>query len=164
MLRRTTFALVFWTLLFSSLLSLMAPGASAQAPPSPFLGERVRSELGSLQVQDFQGRIKPLDTMAREMVQKITREPGFRGYEALDFYLSWSTHDAYWYRQPIIAVQHSIARAVYIDDMGVFAQSFPDNPAPTSFKSTIDVVVLIRRGAGCEPKRVGGRNTDKIGL
>ncbi|MBC8368055.1 hypothetical protein H8E52_11640, partial [bacterium] len=45
------------------------------------LGDTARERLGTLIIQDYQGRMKPLDTLSREMVMKITKRSKFQGWE-----------------------------------------------------------------------------------
>ncbi len=70
------------------------------------LGDTPRERLGRLIIQDYQGRMKPLDTLSREMVMKITKRSSFEGWEALDLYLSWMSHGTWWLDQPVIAVRN----------------------------------------------------------
>jgi len=70
------------------------------------LGATVRKRLGALTIQDYQGRMKPLDTLSREMVMKITKRAKFEGWEPLDLYLSWIGHGDWWLDQPLIAVRN----------------------------------------------------------
>lgn len=79
----------------------------SHAPPARNpLGDLARKETGALIVQDFQGRMKPLDTLAREMVVKITKRPNFEGWEPLDLYLSWLANPQHWFEQPLLYVRH----------------------------------------------------------
>ena len=66
----------------------------------------LRSELGSLVMQDFQGRMKPLDTLAQEIIRKVTRRARFGEWEPVDLYLSWIAAPDYWWEQPLIYVRH----------------------------------------------------------
>ena len=83
-----------------------------QARPAPvvptlnYLGEESRDALRRLSVQDYQGRMKPLDTLSREMVVKITKRSSFQDWEPLDLYFSWMLMPRYWYEQPLIAVRN----------------------------------------------------------
>lgn len=72
-----------------------------------YLHDSARTVLRGLMVQDFQGRMKPLDTLARESMMKITKLTSYEGWEPVDLYLSWMTNAEYWFGQPIIAVRHS---------------------------------------------------------
>ncbi len=49
-------------------------------------------EFGKLLVQDFDGRIKPLDTQAMEIVHKITRQDGFLGLNNVEILLGMMTY------------------------------------------------------------------------
>ena len=77
----------------------------AAAPAKNFLSAESREALRRLTVQDFQGRMKPLDTLSREMVMKVTKRTHFDGWEPLDLYLSWMISPRYWFDQPVIAVR-----------------------------------------------------------
>ncbi len=70
------------------------------------LGDTARDRLGTLIIQDYQGRMKPLDTLSREMVMKITKRSKFQGWEPLDLYMSWMSHGTWWLEEPVIAVRH----------------------------------------------------------
>ena len=75
------------------------------APELDFLSDRSRAALRALTIQDFQGRMKPLDTLSREMVIKITKRSHFQGWDPIDLYLSWFSDASYWYNQPLIFVK-----------------------------------------------------------
>ncbi len=40
-------------------------------------------------VQDYQGRMKPLDTLCREMSWKIGKQAKIDGWEPVDMFMSW---------------------------------------------------------------------------
>ena len=50
--------------------------------------------------------MKPLDTLAREMVMKIAKRSKFEGREPVDQYLSWTLNPYFWLDKPIIAVRY----------------------------------------------------------
>lgn len=77
----------------------------APAPVKNFLSPEARDALRRLTVQDFQGRMKPLDTLSREMVMKITKRSHFEDWEPLDLYLSWMLSPRYWFDKPVINVR-----------------------------------------------------------
>jgi len=79
--------------------------APVAAPSKNFLSPASREALRRLTVQDFQGRMKPLDTLSREMVMKITKRSHFEDWEPLDLYLSWMLSPRYWFDKPVIAVR-----------------------------------------------------------
>ncbi|MCP4573804.1 MAG: cytochrome c biogenesis protein CcsA [bacterium] len=88
-----------------------APGEHPTSGGWVTLTDVAREEASRLTVQDYRGRMKPLDTMARELVMKVykrtkvqhegeTRNP-------IDVYLSWSLNATYWYDQPVIGVRNA---------------------------------------------------------
>ncbi len=79
--------------------------APPAAPTKNFLSPESRAALRRLSVQDFQGRMKPLDTLSREMVMKITKRSHFDGWEPVDLYLSWMLSPRYWFDKPVVAVR-----------------------------------------------------------
>lgn len=74
-------------------------------PVQNFLGEDSHNALRSLSVQDFQGRMKPMDTLAREMVIKITKRGSFEGWRPIDLYFSWALDAPYWFDKPLIGIR-----------------------------------------------------------
>ncbi len=79
--------------------------APPAVPTKNFLTPESREALRRLTVQDFQGRMKPLDTLSREMVMKITKRSHFEDWEPVDLYLSWMLAPRYWFDKPVIAVR-----------------------------------------------------------
>ncbi len=87
----------------------------APMPASGFvaLSDPARDMASKLIVQDYRGRMKPLDTMAREMVMKVARKTKFEGRQPVDQYLSWSLNPTFWWDKPVI----SLARSPGLKDM-----------------------------------------------
>ncbi|MBL7715247.1 MAG: cytochrome c biogenesis protein CcsA [Bdellovibrionales bacterium] len=50
------------------------------------------------------GRLKPLDTFAREVVLQLTSSRSYKGWDPVDFVLSLAAHPADWETMPIISV------------------------------------------------------------
>jgi len=69
------------------------------------LSEPAREIAARMTIQDYRGRMKPFDTLAREMVMKIAKRSKFEGRHPVDQYLSWSLNPYYWVEKPIIAVR-----------------------------------------------------------
>ncbi len=69
------------------------------------LADPVREAASRLIIQDFRGRMKPLDTLARETVMKVAKRSKFEGREPVDQYLSWSSNPDFWWDKDIIAVR-----------------------------------------------------------
>ncbi len=70
------------------------------------LSDPAREAAARLTVQDWRGRMKPLDTLAHEMVMKVTKKTTFEGHEAIDLYLNWIADPEFWWTYPVIAVRY----------------------------------------------------------
>ncbi len=75
-------------------------------PVKNFLSEESRDMIGRLMVQDYQGRMKPLDTLARESIMKISKKSHFDGWEPIDMFFSMMIHHDYWNDQALLAVRY----------------------------------------------------------
>ncbi len=102
-------------------LGALAPGAaSAQhaphgtsaaphdhgPPPALQLSPPVRDAAARLIVQDFRGRMKPLDTLARETSLKITRKAVFEGHDPVELFFAFAVLPSDWYHHPAISVDN----------------------------------------------------------
>ncbi len=74
-------------------------------PTNLVLSDTARQEVATMIVQDYRGRMKPLDTLCREMVIKITKKSRFEGREAVDTYLDWVVNPARWWEYPLLSVK-----------------------------------------------------------
>ncbi|MFQ5511149.1 MAG: cytochrome c biogenesis protein [Candidatus Krumholzibacteriia bacterium] len=88
------------------------------APDGNFLTPYARDALGLLMVQDFQGRMKPLDTLSRESVMKVTKRGRFEGWNAMDLSLSWLAHSRDWFDKPVVAVRNAGVKSILGVDAG----------------------------------------------
>lgn len=59
---------------------------------------------GRLLVQDFQGRVKPMDTHTLELLRKIYKKDKYKGLSPVQWFLSMQLDPAYWFVQPMIYV------------------------------------------------------------
>jgi cytochrome c-type biogenesis protein CcsB len=93
-----------------------APGHTHD-PTVNFLSPAARDAVRTLMVQDYQGRMKPLDTLSLESVMKLSKRHHPLGWEPVDMYLSWMAHPGYWFEQPILRVRHPDLRSfLNLDD------------------------------------------------
>ncbi|MBD3222492.1 hypothetical protein GF314_14750 [bacterium] len=83
-----------------------AQHASAEPPPRLDLPEDVRERAATLIVQDFRGRMKPFDTLARETAVKVTKKTTFEGRHPVDVFLGFAVHPSAWYHHATIAVKN----------------------------------------------------------
>jgi len=63
-------------------------------------------KFGRLLVQDRGGRIKPVNTMASEIIRKVTRKEVFEGLNSSQLLLSMIYNPGYWQTVPMIKVSH----------------------------------------------------------
>jgi len=61
-------------------------------------------KFGRLLVQDFQGRVKPMDTHTLELLRKIYKKDKYKGLSPVQWFLSMQLDPAYWFVQPMIYV------------------------------------------------------------
>ena len=88
------------------------PPGEHNAPVTGYvaLSEPAREAASRMIIQDYRGRMKPLDTMAREMVMKVYKrsklKDGDETREPVDVFLSWSLNAGFWMDKPIIGVRY----------------------------------------------------------
>ena len=94
------------------LLLTLSTAATAAPPHGDFLDAGNRESMRTLALQAFNGRMKPLDTHAREVVMKVAKREHFEGVDPIDLYLSWQAHSSDWYDYPCIYVKHPGVKAL----------------------------------------------------
>jgi cytochrome c-type biogenesis protein CcsB len=77
-----------------------------QASGFTVLSDPAREEASRLIIQDYRGRMKPLDTLAREFVMKVAKKTKFQDHQPVDMYLNWVANPSQWWDQPCIAVRY----------------------------------------------------------
>jgi len=87
------------------------PGEQTTAAGWVTLSDPAREAASRLIIQDYRGRMKPLDTMARELVMKVYKrtkvKQGGETRSPVDVYLSWSLNAPIWFDQPVIGVRNA---------------------------------------------------------
>ncbi len=83
-----------------------AMSAARSIPPVIKLSPESHDAASRLIVQDWRGRMKPLDTLARETAVKISKKTKFEGREPVESFLGYVVHPQQWYRYPCIAVKN----------------------------------------------------------
>jgi ABC-type transport system involved in cytochrome c biogenesis permease subunit len=94
-----------------ALFVVMAGAAPARADEAPATDPALLSTLSRLPVQ-HDGRVMPLDTMAREAVWNVTGHVGVDGMEPVDVVLGWSFSPSIWIDRPIVALPGELAAAL----------------------------------------------------
>jgi cytochrome c-type biogenesis protein CcsB len=81
---------------------------AASIDPRNVLGipDGMRQDIGKLIIQDYQGRMKPVDTLARELIRKTTKKENYKSWAPLDLFLSWIANPQFWWHEPILYVRH----------------------------------------------------------
>jgi cytochrome c-type biogenesis protein CcsB len=107
---------IFVLLIVSALPMALAAATQGDGPAAPdsavpvditLLPAESREAARSLIVQDYMGRMKPIDTLARALVRKITKRFDLDGQDPVDTYLSWLANPDYWWDQPLLYVRHA---------------------------------------------------------
>lgn len=83
------------------------PAQPEGPPPTLQLSPEARDLAARLIVQDWRGRMKPLDTLARETSIKITRKAVFEGHDPVELFLAFAVVPTSWYHHPSIAVTNN---------------------------------------------------------
>ena len=96
------------------------PGAVEVSPPVDItlMAPEARLAAGGLIMQDYQGRMKPLDTLARALVRKIGKRFEIDGWDPMDMYLSWLVNPQYWWDYPLLYVRYPGLRDLLEVDPG----------------------------------------------
>lgn len=63
-------------------------------------------KLETLVIQDYEGRMKPFQTVALEVIRKIHRKDTYNGLTATQVFMDMHLNPDYWMTQPIIAVSN----------------------------------------------------------
>ncbi|MEN8008369.1 MAG: cytochrome c biogenesis protein CcsA [Candidatus Krumholzibacteriota bacterium] len=88
------------------------PGVGEVPPPVDvtLMAPDARLSAGGLIMQDYQGRMKPLDTLARALVRKIGKRFEIDGWDPMDMYLSWLVNPQYWWDYPLLYAKYPALR------------------------------------------------------
>ena len=60
------------------------------------------NRFGELVIQDSDGRMKPVNTYASELLRKLSKKDTYNNYEANQVFLSMQESPQLWYNVPII--------------------------------------------------------------
>ena len=107
---------------FRKLLSKPAPAivvlvmlmisASAYSQSAPVPEVTHSREFGKLLIQDQGGRIKPISTLASEVLRKLNRSNSFQGQSPEQVYLGMSAFPDHWQHIPIITIKNTDLKAM----------------------------------------------------
>jgi cytochrome c-type biogenesis protein CcsB len=63
-------------------------------------------------IQDFEGRLKPVQTMAIEVLKKVSRQETYQGQTATQVFIGLHTNFRYWMDQPLVYVSGDSTKKV----------------------------------------------------
>lgn len=63
------------------------------------------AKFGKIVIQDFGGRMKPINTFSSELLRKISKNDSFENFSSDQVLLSMTQYPQYWYQVPIINVK-----------------------------------------------------------
>jgi cytochrome c-type biogenesis protein CcsB len=86
------------------LTGLSWSGNSAFAAGNSAVKQKHIDAFGELLVQDHQGRIEPVSTLASDLLRKITKKDNWEGMSAVEFFLEMSADPDKWKTVPLVKV------------------------------------------------------------
>jgi len=89
------------------LTGLGCSGSSAFAAGNAAAKEKHIDAFGELLVQDHQGRIEPVSTLASDLLRKIAKADNWDGMSAVEFFLEMSANPDKWKTVPLVKVGHA---------------------------------------------------------
>lgn len=86
-------------------LACSTPAHSDNAP-LPAVDKSHAAAFGQLLMQDYQGRFKPMNTFANEVLRKLARKESLNGQTAEQIILGMAANPQEWYHVPLIKLGH----------------------------------------------------------
>ncbi len=104
-------------------------GNTALAAPNSSAKQKHVKEFGELLVQDHQGRIEPVNTLASDLLRKITKKNSWEGLSSVEFFLELSANPERWKNEPIVKVANPELKKMLglSDEFVSFARMFDQN-------------------------------------
>ena len=93
------------TLALIALISLLGWTTNSAMAAAPSKGDHIKS-FGRLLVQDHEGRIEPVNTLASDLLRKITKKDNWEGLSPVEFLLDMSANPEKWKGVPLIKVDN----------------------------------------------------------
>lgn len=95
--------IVVTLLLSSSIATSSLKAAQHENIPLPVIDRAHADLFGALVVQDLNGRMKPMNTLTREVLRKLLRNDTYQNMNSDQVFLSMSAYPGIWNRIPLIA-------------------------------------------------------------
>lgn len=107
LLKQKHVASVTAILLFSSLpVFTQAQHQNVSSGSAPVIDKTQAEAFGELMVQSSDGRLKPVNTLASEVLRKVTRKSSFRGLTPDQVFLGMLADPVYWQTVPMIKISN----------------------------------------------------------
>ena len=121
--KRKSFKIIFIGAIISS---ISWTTNSVLAENNPVGKEKHIHAFGQLLVQDHQGRIEPISTLASDLLRKIAKNDNWKGISAVEFFLDLSANPDKWKNIPFIKVSNpELKKTLGIsEDMVSYSQMF----------------------------------------
>jgi cytochrome c-type biogenesis protein CcsB len=94
------------TLLLFAFVTAMSAGANFAEAATPTKEQHIKS-FGRLQVVDREGRIEPINTLASDILRKITKKDNWQGLTPVEFFVEMSSNPEKWRTVPLVKVSNS---------------------------------------------------------
>ncbi|MGW8316737.1 MAG: cytochrome c biogenesis protein CcsA [Bacteroidales bacterium] len=83
------------------ILGITIPGMAQEVPP-----KEMAKDFGGLWVQDRGGRFEPMNTLAHEVVRKVTKKGRYQDYSAEQVLLGMMIYPSTWQAKPLFKIKH----------------------------------------------------------
>ncbi len=92
--------------------SLSAQNTHVNTVNSNPIDQEHADKFGHLIIQDYEGRFKPVQTTALEVLKKVSRQEKFEGQSPMQVFIGLHTNFNYWYEQPLVYVSGDSTKKV----------------------------------------------------
>lgn len=93
------------TLVLLAFISVLSWSFNSSVAAAPSKNDHIKS-FGRLLVQDHEGRIEPVHTLASDLLRKITKKDNWEGLSPVEFFLEMSANPEKWKTVPLIKVDN----------------------------------------------------------
>lgn len=140
-------------LLLAANTTMAHPGMKQESGSLALVDKAHAKEFGRLQVQNFDGRIEPVNTLASEILRKVSKKSEYKGMTPLQVMLSIMVNPERWQSEPIIRVGNAeIARIINVTGKYASFKDFLDPNQPNGYALSSYVQTAYDRPAGQRTK------------
>jgi cytochrome c-type biogenesis protein CcsB len=110
--REAMFKIFVFIIGFGISSTLNAQNAHVNQVNSNPVDKEHADKFGHLIIQDYEGRFKPVQTTALEVLKKVSRQDKFEGQTPMQVFIGLHTNFNYWYEQPLVYVNGDSTKKV----------------------------------------------------